>query len=98
MDMFKNIKTEDALYILAAAAACVVIAALAIYAPKKKMNWFLNKSSAKAEEELDKKKVAGVMVAAGLAGAVGAYLYCCSKPKSSAMGFRFAMESCGCGN
>ncbi len=101
MDMFSNMKQQDVTMILSCALAGLVVTALVLYVPKDKHEALLSKtkkdSSGKAV--YDEKKVALVLAGGAVSGALLAVIYhmVTRSSKSSSMGFRFAMESCGCG-
>ena len=98
MDMFRNM-TQMNCAVLGAVIA-MAIASMVIYIPKKKHEMLLSKKKVDSSGRPvydEMKVVAALIVAAAIGAAVMwvAHPYCV--PKSSAMGFRFAMESCGCG-
>ncbi len=101
MDFLNKIDVKkDAAALLIGAVLAVAIAYAAIYLPKKKAEFLLNKKkmTTSGEFEVDHKKAYAIMALAAILGAIlAAAMLAYNRRSMSAMGFRFAMESCGCG-
>ena len=100
MDFMKKIDLKnDALALFLGAVVAVAVAYAAIYLPKRKAEWLLNKKKMTTSGEfmVDHRKAYAIMALAAIVGFLAAAMFLAYNRRSmSAMGFRFAMESCGC--